>query len=348
MAKTTLLSVKKIIKETADAISLVFDIPEAHKTNFKFKAGQYITINKTLDGKKVKRAYSLCTAPYEGKLQVVIKRIQGGNFSVYATENIQEDAILEIGFPEGRFVLEANPTHKKHYIAFAAGSGITPIMSMLQEVLHTEPNSQFTLIYGNKTPENTIFYKTLNELQAKNSQFNLQYIFSQANEDNSLFGRIDASIVKLMLNRSNYDTFYICGPTAMTETIIATLNEKEISKEVVHYELFTAKTEKYDQNMENTAITGKVKVTVLLDDEQESFEMDAKETILKAALANDIDAPYSCQGGICSSCIGKVTKGKVKMLKNEILTEKEIADGLTLTCQAIPESNEIIIDFDDL
>jgi ring-1,2-phenylacetyl-CoA epoxidase subunit PaaE len=348
MSKTTSLSVKKIIKETADAISLLFDIPETHKANFKFKAGQYITINKTLDGKKIKRAYSLCTAPYEETLQVVIKRIQGGNFSVYATENIQEEDILEIGFPEGRFVLDANPKNQKHYIAFTAGSGITPIYSMLKEVLHTEPNSKFTLVYGNKTPEKTIFYNELNTLAENNNHFNLQYVFSQSNEENALFGRVDASIVKLMLNRDNYDAFYICGPTIMTETIITTLVEKGITKDNIHYELFTAKTEKDNQNMENTAITGKVKVTILLDDEQESFEMDAKEIILKAALTNDIDAPYSCQGGICSSCIGKVTKGKAKMLKNEILTEKEIEDGLILTCQAIPESNEIIIDFDDV
>jgi ring-1,2-phenylacetyl-CoA epoxidase subunit PaaE len=348
MAKIAPLSVKKIIKETADAISLVFDIPEAHKANFKFKAGQYITINKILDGKKIKRAYSLCTAPYEDALQVVIKRIQGGNFSVYATENIQENEVLEIGFPEGRFVLETNNKNQKHYIAFAAGSGITPIYSMLKEVLHSEPNSKFTLVYGNKTPENTIFYNQLNALAKNNKHFKLQYVFSQSNEENTLFGRIDASIVKLMLNRDKYNSFYICGPTEMTETIIATLVEKGTIKDNIHYELFTAKTEKDNQNMENTAITGKVKVTVLLDDEHESFEMDAKETVLKAALDNDIDAPYSCQGGICSSCIGKVTKGKVKMLKNEILTEKEIEDGLTLTCQAVPETNEIIIDFDNL
>lgn len=347
MAKTKLLTVKKVIKETNEAISLVFDIPQEEKADFSFEAGQYITINKTLNGESLKRAYSLCTAPYENKLQVVIKRIEGGNFSVYATENIQEGDAFEIGFPEGRFVLQTNKNNSKHYLGFAAGSGITPIYSMIKAVLHEEPNSKFTLVYGNKSPENTIFYKELNALAASNPNFTVQYVFSQANEPNALFGRIDASIVKLMLNRNNYDSFYICGPESMTNAIKDTLTEKNIISEAIHYELFSSKTAK-DNEQAKTVISGEVKLTILLDDDTETITMNAKDTLLKAALDNNIDAPYSCQGGICSSCIGKVTEGKVRMLKNEILTENEIAAGLCLSCQAVPETSEVTIDFDNI
>ena len=347
MAKTALLTVKNVIKETADAISLVFDIPQDKKDNFSFEAGQYITIHKTLDGKALKRAYSLCTAPYENKLQVVIKRIEGGTFSVYATEKIQAEDTFEIGFPEGRFSLPTDETNNKHYLGFAAGSGITPIYSMIKAVLHEEPKSKFTLLYGNKSPENTIFYKELNALAASNPNFSIQYVFSKTNEANALFGRIDASIVKLMLNRNNYDSFYICGPEAMTNIIKNTLSERNVASEDIHYELFSSKTENDDEQAK-TAISGEVKLTILLDDDTETITMNSKDTLLKAALDNDIDAPYSCQGGICSSCIGRVTEGKVHMLKNEILTENEIAVGLCLTCQAVPETSEVTIDFDNI
>ena len=347
MATTARLKVKTIHQETADAISLVFDVPQEEKENFQFEAGQYITINTTLEGKKLKRAYSLCTAPYENKLQVVIKRIAGGTFSVYATEKIKVGDAFEIGSPEGRFMLKTNAGNSKNYLGFAAGSGITPLFSMLKAVLHNEPESTFTLVYGNKAPKDTIFFKKLNELAASNPRFKLQYVFSQSNETDALFGRIDASIVNLMLRKGNYDAYYICGPEAMTHTIKDTLIAKNHSEDSIHYELFSSKTEAANQKA-NMALTDDVALTVVLDDETETVTMNPKDTILKGALAHNIDAPYSCQGGICSSCICKVTEGKVKLLKNEILTDAELADGLTLACQAIPETAVVTINFDDL
>ena len=347
MASQATLKVKAIHQETGDAISLVFDIPQDQKEAFKFEAGQYITINKKLEGKQLKRAYSLCTAPYEDKLQVVIKRIAGGTFSVYATAKIKVGDTFVIGSPEGRFMLKTDAIQSKKYLGFAAGSGITPLFSMIKTVLHNELESTFTLVYGNKAPKDTIFYEKLNELAANNPRFHLQYVFSQSNEANALFGRIDASIVNLMLNKGNYDAFYICGPEAMTHTIKDTLIAKNHTEDSIHYELFSAKTEAADQKV-NTAITGDVTLTVVLDDETETVKMNPKDTVLKDALAHNIDAPYSCQGGICSSCICKVTEGKVKLLKNEILTDAELANGLTLACQAIPETATVTINFDEL
>ncbi len=347
MATQATLKVKAIHQETADAISLVFDVPQNLKEAFNFEAGQYITINTTLEGNKIKRAYSLCTAPHEDLLQVVIKRITGGTFSVYATAKIKVGDTFVIGSPEGRFMLKTDATQSKKYLGFAAGSGITPLFSMVKTVLHNEPESTFTLVYGNKTSKDTIFYKKLNELAANKPRFQLQYVFSQSNEADALFGRIDASIVNLMLNKGNYDAFYICGPEAMTHTIKDTLIVKNYSENSIHYELFSAKTKTADQKV-NTAITGDVTLTVVLDDETETLKMNPKDTVLKGALDHNIDAPYSCQGGICSSCICKVTEGKVKLLKNEILTDVELADGLTLACQAIPETATVTINFDDL
>ncbi|MFT5959546.1 MAG: ring-1,2-phenylacetyl-CoA epoxidase subunit PaaE, partial [Polaribacter sp.] len=250
--------------------------------------------------------------------------------------------------PEGRFLL--SPDANKNYIGFAAGSGITPILSMLKSVLQTETTATFTLVYGNKSAADTIFYEELNQLKETYSgRFKLHYIFSRENVKNSLRGRIDGNVtnyfVKNMYKETSFDAAYLCGPEEMIKDVSKTLEKNNIAKENIHFELFVvaADEEKVAQVKEGTT-----EITVLLDDEVTTFTMSQTDDILAANLRNNIDAPYSCQGGVCSSCLARVTEGKAVMVKNSILTDGELEEGLILTCQAHPTTPTITIDFDDV
>ena len=343
------LSIKDIKKETDKAVSIAFEIPETLKKAFRFTAGQYVTIKTTIDNQEVRRAYSICTAPHSGKIRIVIKEIENGTFSVYANHQLKVGDVLEVSQPEGKFILKTDAKHKKNYLAFAAGSGITPIMAMIKAVIFEEPNSKFVLVYGNKTVKDTIFYKELNALQQKYSEsLKLQFVFSREQSDGALFGRIDASIVNYILNQNKeilFDDAFLCGPESMINSIKETLESRGFTPNKIHFELFTPSEEK---NNEIISLDGETVATILLDDEEETFTMTKKETILDAALKHNLDAPYSCQGGICSSCIAKVTEGKAIMDKNTILSKEEVAQGLVLTCQAHPVTDKIAIDYDNV
>ena len=350
MASFHKLKVKDIKKETEKAVSIAFNIPNNLKDKFQFIAGQYVTVKTEIKGKEVRRAYSICTAPSSGEIKIVVKEIENGTFSVYANRNLQVGTVLEVSEPEGKFILPTNPNHQKKYIGFAAGSGITPIMAMIQAVIHDEPKSKFVLVYGNRTIKDTIFYQEIVDLAKKYAkQFSVQFVFSREQPEGSLFGRIDASTVNFVLNKNKEITFddaYICGPESMINKVKETLESKGFSKDNIHFELFTPSEDKEESN--SVSLEGKAAITVLLDDEESSFEMDKKETILDAALKHNLDAPYSCQGGICSSCIAKVTDGKAVMDKNTILSKDEVEQGLVLTCQAHPVSDKIVVDYDDV
>lgn len=342
------LSIKNIIQETANAVSVVFDIPERLKTNFSFKAGQYITLKKEINGQEVRRAYSICSSPKSEELKVAIKAVENGTFSVYATTQLKIGDVIEVHEPEGKFIL--NPRGSKNYISFAAGSGITPVLSMVKAVLQEEPTSSFTLIYGNKSEADTIFKNELEGLQSEfTNRFNLHYIFSRQNIEGSLFGRIDEGFtnyfVKNVYKNWPFDSAYLCGPEEMITIVSSTLKSSGFDASQIFFELFTASTE--EENTDQIK-DGETEVTILLDDEKLSFTMKQTDNVLAAALRNDVDAPYSCQGGICSSCLAKITDGKAVMTKNTILTDGEVADGFVLTCQAHPTTSKITIDYDDV
>jgi ring-1,2-phenylacetyl-CoA epoxidase subunit PaaE len=340
--------IKEIQQETALAVSVVFDIPENLKSKFHFSAGQYITLQKEINGKKVRRAYSICSTPKDEEIRVAIKAVENGTFSLYATSQLKVGDAIEISTPEGRFLLNSEPN--KNYIGFAAGSGITPILSMVKTVLKTEPSSNFTLIYGNRSTANTIFYEELNALKETYSKrFKLHYIFSREDVKNELKGRIDQNVtnyfVKNMYRETSFNAAFLCGPEEMIQQVSNTLENAKISKENIYFELFTAS---LDATATSEVKEGTTEVTVLLDDEETSFTMKQSDELLSAILRNNLDAPYSCQGGVCSSCLGKITKGKAVMVKNSILTDSEIEEGFVLTCQAHPITSKISIDFDDV
>lgn len=344
------LIVKEVKRETKDAVSILFNVPEELKSEYTFIAGQYINLRLTLDNTEIRRAYSICSAPGSGELRIAVKAVQNGLFSQFANTKLKAGDVLEVGKPEGKFIFEPESDRQKGYIAFAAGSGITPILSIIKSVLKNEPKSTFTLVYGNKSPEETIFRQELHDLQLQYvGRLLVDYVFSRVNVENALFGRIDKANINYILNTKHttmeFDKFYLCGPEDMINTVSGVLKEKNVKESAIKFELFTASSQ--EQSI-NTSLDGHTKITVMVDDEETSFEMSQKQTILEAALKQGIDAPYSCQGGICSSCLCRVTEGTAEMKKNSILTESEIAEGLVLSCQAHPTSEKIYIDFDDV
>lgn len=340
------LEVRHIHRETPSAVSVEFHIPATLQPSFSFKAGQYITIKTTLNGEEVRRAYSLCTTPKENKIKVAIKEVVDGTFSKYANQELTEGTTLEVHPPEGKFMYTPS-SHKGAIALFAAGSGITPMMSILKTAL--DYGNTVALLYGNKSPEETIFHDELIALAAKYPTFYLKFVYSQGRAENALAGRIDGTsvnyVVKNQMKATDFSHYYICGPEAMIHTVSDTLTTNGVAKETIHFELFTASSE---SNAEAEAVSGKTTISITVDDENFTFDMDASETILDAALKQKIDAPYSCQGGICSSCICRVTEGKAVMEKNQILTDSELAEGMILACQAHPTTATIAIDFDDI
>ena len=342
------LNIKEIKRETKDAVSVLFNVPAELQANYKFIAGQYINLKLTLDGQEVRRAYSICSAPESGELRIAVKAVKNGLFSQFANTQLKAGDTLEVGVPEGRFTFEPQTDRQRNYAAFAAGSGITPVMSIIQSVLKSEPKSSFVLVYGNKTPEDSVFYQQLHDLQLRYvGRFFVHYAFSKTNVDKEIFGRIDKSAVNFVLHNKHkeidFDKFYLCGPEEMINTVSATLKEHNVKDTDIKFELFGAAS---NSDEPSKSLEGHTKITILVDDEETTFEMSQKQTLLEAALKQGIDAPYSCQGGICSSCLAKVTLGTAEMKKNSILTDKEIAEGLVLTCQAHPTSTEIRVEYD--
>ncbi|MCF6181809.1 ferredoxin--NADP reductase [Lutibacter sp.] len=351
MSKFHKLSIKEVIKETENAVSISFNIPTDLKDDFQFVAGQYVTIKTEINGQEIRRAYSICSEPNNNELRIAIKAVKNGTFSVFATSNLKEDDVLEVSKPEGKFLLETSKSNHKNYLGIAAGSGITPIMAMIKTVLTEELNSTFTLVYGNRTLADTIFKKELEQLQNKYAnQFFVQYIYSREQQPNALFGRIDEGNLNYVLKNNfknrTFNTAFLCGPETMIENAKTTLLANGLKEETIHFELFSTPISSKN-NISNT-FKGSCEITVLVDDEKTTFTMDSKTTILKAALKEGVDAPYSCQGGICSSCMAKITDGSAVMEKNTILTDAEVKDGIVLTCQAHPTSQKITVDYDNV
>ena len=344
------LIIKEVKRETKDAVSILFNVPEELKANYNFIAGQYLNLKLTLDGQEIRRAYSICSSPESGELRIAVKAVKDGVFSPFANTKLKAGDVIEVGTPEGKFTFEPQAERQKNYVAFAAGSGITPIMSILKSVLKNEPKSSFVLVYGNKSPEETIFHQELHDLQLQYvGRLFVHYVFSQAKADNALFGRIEKSAVNFVLKNKHkeleFDKFYLCGPEEMINKVTDVLKEHNVKDSAIKFELFASSTA---ENTIEKSLSGHSKITIMVDDEETTFEMSQKQTVLDAALKQGIDAPYSCQGGICSSCLARVTSGTAEMTKNSILTDKEIASGLILTCQAHPTSESIYIDYDDV
>jgi ring-1,2-phenylacetyl-CoA epoxidase subunit PaaE len=350
MSKFHNLLVKEVKREIPSAVSVVFEVPENLRSDFIFIPGQYITIQKELGGNVLRRAYSICSSSDSDELRVAIKEVEQGNFSVYANKDLKAGDHLEVTTPEGKFVLNIDSDHNKNYLAFVAGSGITPVFSMIRSVLEIEKKSKFVLVYGNRSKEETIFKSELDQLADEfKDRFKVYYSFSKEKNDNTYSGRIDAEIVEDVLKNNQsqviFNEYFICGPEVMIDLVEETLSVNNVDKDLIKYELFTSTTKK---NEVESDLGGNSEITIILDEEEVTYQMSKEELILNTALAQGLDAPYSCQGGICSSCLARVTEGNAVMEKNTILNEEEVKEGLILTCQAHPTTSKIKIDFDDV
>jgi ring-1,2-phenylacetyl-CoA epoxidase subunit PaaE len=343
------LTVKHIKKLTPTSVAVTFSIPKELTQTFSFTAGQYITIKKEIKGKELRRAYSISSSPEKDGITIGIKQVDNGGFSNYANTKLQVGDSLDVLEPEGRFVFNTTK-NVQHVAAFAAGSGITPIMSIAKSVLDCNSKNTFVLVYGNKSYEETMFYTDLVKLELEYpNRFFVYFTNSQTREDKALFGRIDTSTVNYALKNKHkdvdFDAYYLCGPEEMIRLVQDTLLDNEVEKDKIHFELFTPTEIKEELPIQ---AEGSTAITVVVDDEEFQFTMDKKSLVLDAVLKQNIDAPYSCQGGVCSSCIAKITEGKAEMVLNQILTDKEIADGFILTCQAHPTTPTLKIDYDDV
>jgi len=340
------LIISKVERDTPNAVLISFIIPEEIKEIFEFEAGQYLTLETNIGESKVRRSYSICSTPIDG-LQVGIKEVPRGLFSTYANRVVKAGETIMVAPPQGRFTYLKSGEGQR-LVFFAAGSGITPIMSIIKTALDDNEYTSIDLVYGNKTPEDTLFYKELKDMEKQFSmRLKIKWIFSRVNIKKSLFGRIDEAVVNNTLNQLEDNgkyKFYLCGPEPMIHAVSKTLKEKGINSSKILYELFSTS----PKGLKEVSPSNSATLEIIYDNINYKLNSQEDKSILDTALDNKLDVPYSCQGGVCSSCIARIKSGKAEMKTNQILTEDELKEGLILTCQAHPTSNQVLVDYDDV
>ncbi|MBC7868540.1 MAG: phenylacetate-CoA oxygenase/reductase subunit PaaK, partial [Gloeobacteraceae cyanobacterium ES-bin-316] len=351
------LKIKEVKRETTDCVSVCFEIPTHLKQEFIYKEGQNITIKTTLDGQDLRRSYSLCTAPHEQEIKVAIKKVQAGLFSQFANEILQKGDVLEVLPPTGKFNAKISTTQAAHYLAVAAGSGITPVISIIKHTLQSQPDTHFTLVYGNKSRSSIIFFEELEGLKNKYMhRFKLINILSRERTDATInYGRIDKdklASMQHMLSFKTFDSIYLCGPEQMIFEASDYFQSLGIEKSKIHFELFTTPGQGHAKKEilladTKTDIGPNSSITVKLDGRSFDFSLGHRDkSILDAALEQGADLPYACKGGVCCTCRAKLVSGEVVMDVNYALEPEEVEQGFILTCQSHPRSSNVVIDFD--
>ncbi|WP_322969938.1 1,2-phenylacetyl-CoA epoxidase subunit PaaE [Faecalibacter sp. LW9] len=351
------LTVKQIKRETPECVSVVLDVPAELQNDFNFKQGQYLTFKDIKNDEEIRRSYSICSSPLDGELRVAVKKIANGIFSTYVNENLQVGDALDVMTPQGNFFTEVDAANNKLYVGIVAGSGITPVLSIIKTVLQTEPNSKFILIYGNRNKGTIIFKEEIEALKNKYMErLSVYNILSRETADAEILsGRITKEKIEYFLQHvidpKEIGEVFLCEPEDMILGGRDALVAAGVDAKNVHFELFysasaEAKKAERQQAVEVSDDTMS-KVTVKLD--ATSLQMDLGYngvTILDAALQNGADLPYACKGGVCATCKCKVLEGEVEMDINYSLEPDEIAAGFVLSCQAHPRSANVVVDFD--
>jgi len=355
MAKFHPIKVRDVYKETKDCSVIAFDIPEEIRDDFKFTHGQHLTIRANIDGNEVRRNYSLCTSPIDNEWKVAVKKINGGIFSSYVSESLKKGDVLEVMPPSGIFNTPVEPEKAKHYIVFAAGSGITPILSIIKTHLALEPKSTFQLFYLNRSVKSIIFKEEIEQLKNKYfGRFEIFHFLTKERRNVELFnGRFTKEklevIIKNIIDIEATDECFICGPEEMIFLIRDELVAAGLPKEKIHFELFNTGHSEADKARASKALESKVEgteVTIIDGGKEFHFVMDDDyDNILDGALAAGADLPFACKGGVCSTCKCRVVEGSVQMKINYALDDKEVAQNLVLSCQAVPTSEKVVVDF---
>jgi ring-1,2-phenylacetyl-CoA epoxidase subunit PaaE len=349
------LQVQRVRRETRDAVVVSFSVPPELKDAFRYTQGQHLTFRADIDGIDERRSYSICSAVQDDELRVAVKKVQGGSFSTWMNERLRPGQVIEVMPPLGHFHTPLAEGNQKHYLAFAAGSGITPILSIIKTTLLTERHSHFTLFYGNRASSTVIFKEELADLKDSYlDRFNLVHVLSREQQDIDLFnGRITREKCEQLLDHwvdlAAIDCVFICGPEGMMQAVAEALQARGLDKSRIKIELFAASIPKKPTAHHPQPVGGEpeCQVTVIMDGRSRTFALEKnKEPILDAALQQGIELPYSCKGGVCSTCRAKLLEGEVDMDVNFALEDYEVARGFVLCCQSYPVTDKVVLDFD--
>ena len=352
------LPVREVRRETKDCVSVAFDVPAEFADLYAFTAGQYLTLRETIGGEDIRRSYSICSAPGEGELRVAIKAVPHGKFSTWANESLAAGTTMQVMMPMGNFSVTPQVEVKKHYLLVAAGSGITPVFSIAKSILREEPQSEVTLIYGNRYFQTIIFRDQLEDLKDSHlGRFRVFHVLSAEPNDVELFsGRIDRAkldgFAKGFIRPDSIDEVFVCGPEPLIRTVTEFATDHGIDKERVHFELFASAAAPVNpvvttEKKQIVDTSAKCAVTVVFDGQETNFFMPMDGTaILDAAQNSGMDIPFSCKGGMCCTCRAHVSEGSANMKVNYALEPGEVEMGYVLTCQAVPTTERITVDFD--
>ena len=347
------LRVKGVEPLTEDAVVIEFEIPPELAGDYAFTHGQHVSLRCEAAGDDLRRSYSICGAAGTGRLRVAVKRLPGGIFSAYALEHLRAGDVVEVVTPIGHFNTPLDPSNPRSYAMIAAGSGITPILSILSTILAVEPRSSVTLIYGNRAVKDIMFLEELEDLKNRYpDRFALYHVLSREEQEVPLFhGHIDGERLNMFLDQlvrpEEVDEWFLCGPREMIESARAVLVERGVDADHVHAELFHAKDAKPPRIGEQQVAAGTAEVTIILDGRSSTFPVDPDgERILDAALRVRSDAPYACKGGVCGTCRAKLVSGSVEMDQHFALEQREIDAGFVLACQSHPTTPKVVLDFD--
>lgn len=354
------LTIEDVRKETADCVSVAFAIPAGFREEFRWLQGQNITLRTRINGEEIRRSYSICSSPLDNELRVAIKKVPGGVFSTYANEQLQKGHVIDVLPPSGKFYTELQGGNRKRYLAFAAGSGITPILSLIKTTLAIEPGSHFTLVYGNRYRQSILFREELEALKNRYmDRLSLHHILSREQMDIPLYqGRIDPlkceELCGRLIDMRSINEIFLCGPEDMIFNIKGWLEQRGVDPLTIHFELFhtrdaaKGRTAGPQESQDRLQLKDRVsRVTVQLDGISHDFDLPYDgSSILDAALMEGVDLPFACKGGVCCTCRARLVKGKVDMDINYALEADEMQAGYILTCQSHPRTERVVVDFD--
>ncbi|MFO1323689.1 MAG: 1,2-phenylacetyl-CoA epoxidase subunit PaaE [Burkholderiales bacterium] len=356
MSKFHRLSIARVERETRDAVAITFAVPDALAPQFRFEHGQHLTLRADIDGQDVRRSYSICSAVQDGVLKIAVKKSPGGVFSNWANAALKVGDTIDVMPPLGHFNVPLDAAASRHYLGFAAGSGITPLLSIVKTTLAAEPHSRFTLVYGNRASGTVMFKEDLAALKDTYlDRFNLVHVLSREAQDIELLhGRIDRAKADALLAHwvplADIDAVFVCGPEGMMDAVVAALKARGVPDASIKVERFAASIPKHTHVAHALPVPGhtECEVTVTIDGATRTFTLEkTKENILEAGLRSGVELPYSCKGGVCSTCRCRLTEGEVEMDVNFALEDYEVARGYILSCQSYPVTDRVAITFDD-